>query len=122
MANTAGLPTTLTDRVLNAARDLPSMLNAAEAADPATADKWTGKALIFSKTPWGTLAVAGVAWVSGKYGFGWDANTCDLIGGAGLIVGAYLMRLVTELPITGIFSKATVAQVVVKAASAGTGA
>lgn len=110
--NTAGAPTTPRDQVVASAKDLPDFIRKATAFDPDTAAKWTGKALLASKTPWGTLAVPLVAYLASRYGFGWDDSTCALVAGAGVLVGSYLMRLVTELPITGIFRKSTPAETI----------
>jgi hypothetical protein len=114
--NSAGTPTTRTDQIIAAGRDLPNFLARAEQLDPPTADKWTGKALIASKSPWGTFAGAGVTWLVTKYGLGWDQTACDLVAGGAVLIFAYAMRLVTELPITGLFTKATAAQAAAKAA------
>ncbi len=57
-----------------------------------------------SKSSWGTLAVAAVAWVSARYGIGLDETTCSLIGGVAVIVGSYLMRLLTKQPIAAVVS------------------
>lgn len=113
--NSAGQPTTQTDQVLAIGRDFPDMLKKAELLDPPLADKWTGKPLIESKSPWGTLAGGIVAWLVTKYGLGWDQATCDLVAGAAVLAASYAMRMLAELPITGIFTKATVAQVVATA-------
>lgn len=118
--NSAGLATTPTDQVVSSARDLPDLINKAAAFDPAFAAKFTGQALIASKSPWGSLAGGVVAWLATKYGFGWDQATCDLVAGAGVLVGAYIMRYVTEHPITGFFRKATPQEAAVEASAVAT--
>ncbi len=94
-------PQTPADRAVALAQSVPDLVNRLQTADPALAQQLEGKALLASKTPWGTLACAGVAYVATKYGFHWDETTVDLVSGAGLLVGAYLMRLVTTSPIAG---------------------
>lgn len=108
--NSAGLPTTSTDQITAMARDVPDLIAKAATVDPDLASKWTGKALVASKTPWGTLAGGIVAWLASKYGFGWDQATTDLVAGAGVLVMSFVMRSISELPITGFFRKATVAE------------
>ncbi len=70
-------------------------------ADPkALAEQLTGKALIASKTPWGTLAGGIVGFLVARYGLGWDQGTQTLVAGAGVLVGSYIMRWITTSPIT----------------------
>ncbi|HXT81395.1 MAG TPA: hypothetical protein VN702_17655 [Acetobacteraceae bacterium] len=92
---------------ITAARDMPSLIANLKTVDPALAAPLEGKALLASKTPWGTLAVAVVSWAASRYGFGWDDQTCALIAGLGIVGGSYLMRALTSSPITGWFKKAT---------------
>ena len=87
------------------ASSLPALVANVRAIDPALATQLEAKPIAMSKSPWGTLAVAGAAWASAKFGFGWDAATDDLVGGAGLLIGAYLMRWVTNQPIAGWFKR-----------------
>lgn len=117
---TTGAPTTKADQAIAVARDVPDLIQRAAAVDPTLAAKWTGEALIASRSPWGTLAGGIVTWIAGRYGFGWDAGTCSLIAGVGVLAAAYAMRMITEHPITGIFRKATVAEAVQTATVAAT--
>jgi hypothetical protein len=64
----------------------------------------TGKALLASKSPWGTIAGGLVGWLAAHYGLGWDQTTCNLIAGGGVILASYAMRWLTTQPITGIFT------------------
>ena len=66
----------------------------------------SGKALIASKTPWGVLLTALVAYGASKYGVGWSEQTCELVAGAGVLVGSYAMRYLSPGRITGLFGKA----------------
>lgn len=95
------VPQTAADRAVAAAQSVPDLVNKLQAADPALAQQLEGKALLASKTPWGTLACAGVAYAAAKWGLHWDETTVDLVAGGGLVVGAYLMRAVTASPIAG---------------------
>ena len=115
---TTGAPTTITDQVVGAAQDLPDLINKASTFDPDTAAKWTGKALLASKTPWGTLLVPLVTYLASRYALGWDTNTCTLVAGVGVLVGAYIMRMVTELPITGLLRPATPSEAIAKVTQA----
>lgn len=97
------------NKAVAAAQDVPTLVAEFAAVDPAVAQQIEGKALLASKTPWGTLAVALVAWGAAKYGLGWDTNTDALVGGAGLVLGSYVMRAITNSPISGMFSKTPIA-------------
>lgn len=125
--NSAGQSTSKADQVVAVARDLPDLIEKAASLDPPLAAKFTGEALVWSRTPWGTLAGSVIAWLAAKYGLScgavvaagcWTPETANLLGGIaamfGAWVGAYVMRYVTEHPITGFFRKATVAEVVTK--------
>lgn len=105
--NSANAPTTPADQAVSLARDIPSLIKQAAVIDPDLAAKWTGKSLAASKSPWGSLAGGVVSWLVAHYGIGWDAATCDLVAGAGVLIASYVMRAITELPITGIFRAAT---------------
>lgn len=65
-------------------------------------DVFTGKALIASRSPWGTFAGAGITWLVTHYGFGWDQAMSNLLAGAAVVVASYGMRYITKEPITGI--------------------
>lgn len=115
--NSANAPTTSADRAVTFARDIPSLIRQAAITDPDLAAKWTGKSLAASKSPWGSLAGGVVSWLVAHYGIGWDAATCDLVAGAGVLIASYVMRAITELPITGIFRAATTSEAVAIAAA-----
>jgi hypothetical protein len=63
----------------------------------------TGQALLASKSPWGTLISAVIAWAVARYGFNLDQVSCNLLAGAAVVLGSYAMRLIEKRPITGIF-------------------
>lgn len=93
------------DQLVKDAQSVPDLIARAQTADPQLAQQLQGKALLTSKTPWGTLAVAAVAYASAKWGFGWDEGTVDLVAGLGLLAGAYLMRAITASPIAGLIRR-----------------
>lgn len=96
------------NNVIAAAKDLPDLISKAQTVDPSLATALTGKALIASKTPWGTLLAAAIAYLAGKYALGWSESFCELLAGAGVLVGSYLMRFYSPGRITGFFTKAPV--------------
>ena len=102
MSDTVPTPT-VRDQLVKNAQSLPSLIAAAQTADPALAEALTPKALAASKSPWGTLIVGAVAWASAHYGFGWDDTTCTLVSGVGVLIGSYAMRAITMSPIGGFF-------------------
>lgn len=110
--NMAGNPTTKTDQVLNSARDFPDMLSKAEQFDPPLASKWTGKAILASKTVWGTAVALIVAAAVKRYSLGWDQNFVDLVSGLIVLGTVAGLRAISDGPITGWFTKKTVAEVV----------
>jgi hypothetical protein len=100
------LPIPTRDEAIKAAQSLPDLVNKLQTADPDLAEQLTGKALIYSRTPWGTLLATGIAWAVTKYGIDWDESTCALVSGAVLIAASYFMRWITTTPVMGIFTKA----------------
>ena len=97
------------DEAVAAAKDVPDLVGKLRLADPTLAAQIEGKALLASKTPWGTLACAVVAYVSTRWGFGWSAGTDALVAGGALVLGSYAMRYVTAAPISGMFRHTPVA-------------
>lgn len=95
------------------ATNVPQVARALAVLDPNLAPK----ALIASKTPWGTVAVAAVSGLVTKFGLAcgavatascWTPETVDWVAGvatlAGTVVGSYVMRYMTKAPIAGIVS------------------
>lgn len=70
--------------------------------DPPSDWVFTGKALIASRTPWGTIGGGILAWVLTRYGFALDPATCNFISGIAIVLASYAMRYVTDEPITGV--------------------
>lgn len=94
----------ITNVVIAAAQDVPQLVAGLETVDPAMADAIKGKALLASKTPWGVLLAGVASWAVSHYGLGWNATTTDMMAGAGVLLGSYLMRYISPARITGIFS------------------
>jgi hypothetical protein len=97
---------TTRDDAIKAAQSLPDLVNKLQTVDPALATQLAGKSLVMSRTPWGTLAATGVAYLSTRYGLGWSEGFSATVAGVGLLAGSYFMRWITTTPIMGIFTKA----------------
>jgi len=104
---TTSAPTTR-DRIIGDARNAPELLAQAQKFDPAIAAALTGKALIASKTIWGTLATMGISWTVTKYGLGWSDQTDAYVSGLLVMAATAALRDITMTPITGWFTKAPV--------------
>ncbi len=104
--NSAGTPTTKRDQLIGMAKDVPDLIAKARTFDPDLAASLTGKALLASKTVWGTLAAMVVSWAVTRWGLGWDADTCAEVSGV-LVMGATAgLRAITKAPVTGIVTPA----------------
>lgn len=88
---------------VNGARDLPDLVNKLSAVDPALAQQITGKALIASKSVYGTVIAAGLTWAVTKYGLNWDANLVDAVSGVVVLVASAVLRKFSTVPITSFF-------------------
>ncbi|MDB5405410.1 MAG: hypothetical protein JWL84_322 [Rhodospirillales bacterium] len=95
--------TVAVDDAVAAAKSLPDLVNKVSVADPSLALALQSKALIASKTPWGTLLATGAAYLSAKYGLGWSESFCELIALGGMLVGSYAMRAISPGRISGLF-------------------
>ena len=108
--------TPIRDQIIAGAKSAPELLAVAQIVDPAMAASLTPKALIASKTPWGTLACSAIGWLVTKYGMActsavatkcWTPEDVNLAAGLvamlGAVVGSYLMRFVSSSPIAGVF-------------------
>jgi hypothetical protein len=96
--------TDLKSRMIENARSLPHLISMAREASPSFAAQLQPKALVASKTVWGTILLPLLTFVSAKYGLGWDDDTCTTI--AGLVVAgcAVVFRWMTKGPIGGVVS------------------
>ena len=92
------------DEAVAAAKDLPGLIEKLKTIDPTLSAALTTKPLAMSMTPWGTLAAAVVGWGASRYGLGWDASTCSLVAGVGVVIGAYAMRSISVVRIAGLFT------------------
>jgi hypothetical protein len=111
---TTGVPTTHADQAVGLARDVPDLIAKASTLDPSLAEKWTGKALIASKTFWGSIGVLVVSAIVKRYSLGWDQDTVDLIVGSLDLVAFAGLRYISTTPITGWFRAATPAETIAK--------
>jgi|SRR5882724_9922115 len=91
----------INDAVANA-QHMQGLVERLRAVDPALAQAIEGKALIASKTPWGTAVATLAAYISSKYALGWDESTDELVALGGMLVGSYIMRMISPARITGI--------------------
>ncbi len=107
-----GAPTTRADQVVAMSRDVPDLIQRASALDPELARKFTGQALAQSRTPWGNVAGYAVTWLASYYGLGWSPETCAILAGVAVMIFSYIMRYITENPITGFFHRATAAEAI----------
>ena len=92
------------NEAIAAAKSLPNLVANLYALDPALATQLESKPLLASKTPWGTLAAGVIAWISSRYGFGFDETTCGLLSGVAVLIGSYVMRALTKQPIAGVLT------------------
>lgn len=68
-----------------------------------------GKALLASKSPWGTLLIGVIAYVASKWGLQLDDQTTDLIAGFAVLIGAYAARYFVQHPIRSVLPTTTTA-------------
>ena len=100
--------TALENMAVRDARDLPDLVGKLAAIDSPLAAQLAGKALVASRTPWGTLLVPVVAWLALRYGLGWTPELDTAVAGVLVLLCSYLMRLLTSAPITGLFHASAV--------------
>src|SRR5580658_3740546 len=90
-----------TNAAVRAAQDMPALVANLRTVNPDLAQQIEGKALIASKSPWGTLACSAVGFLAAKYGLTctvasaaaancWTPDTVNLIGGAAAMAGAFI--------------------------------
>jgi hypothetical protein len=106
MSATAPKPN-LQDHLVAAARSMPELIASAQAMDPALAEQLTGKALVYSKTVWGTPIVMVVSWAASRYALGWDPATCSAVAGAITWGAVIVLRSITRAPIVGVLTVPT---------------
>lgn len=83
-----------------AARSLPDLVGRLSAIDPALAVQLQTKLIWQSKTPWGVLLIYALTWLSARYGLQLDPAATQLVAGAGVLLGSFVMRLVTRQPVS----------------------
>ena len=116
---TSGLVARMAPIVAQDAKALPNLINALTDLDPTLVQPVQAKALIASKTPWGTAVGLLVGWGAAKAGLMcttatlaagncWTQGTVDLVTGGcvlvGTIIGSYVMRYISPAPIGGVLS------------------
>ena len=89
--------------VVRQAQSVPDLINGIKKADPEAALQLTTKPLAFSRTPPFTVGVVLFTWMSTKYGFGWDADTVNVVTLVALTVISYVMRSITTQATAGVF-------------------
>lgn len=123
MSTTTSTPTpAATSAAITAARDLPTLINNLQSANPQLAAQLVPQALAASRTPWGTIVGTGVGWAVAHYGLAcsvasaavancWSQDTINIMTGVGVIVGtlvgSYIMRYISVSPIKGLFTTPT---------------
>lgn len=96
---TALCATPMVNAAIARARSLPELI---ASLPPSMAVQLETKPLLLSRSPPAVLLATGIAWVSTKYGLGWDDTLDSLIAGGVLLLVGYLMRMVTRQPTAGI--------------------
>jgi hypothetical protein len=92
---------------VKAAQSLPDLIAKLSVANPTMADQLTSKSLITSKSLYGTPIVTAIAFLSAKYGLGWDDTTVNLVSLFVLLAASAGFRLLTKSPIGGVFTSGT---------------
>lgn len=105
---TPTLITQAADDAISSAKGAPELVAKLQTADPELAQQIEGKALFASRTPAGVFLATAIAYVSTKYGLGWDPAFVAMVSGGVLLVAAYALRAITTSPITGWFKKSPV--------------
>ena len=93
--------TPMVNAAIARARTLPELI---ASLPPSLAAQLETKPLLLSKSPPGVLIASVIAWVSTRYGIGWDDTTCSLITGVVLLLAGYALRAITRQPVAGIVS------------------
>ena len=102
-------PQNMRDRLVQQAQSFPHYVSMAETFDPAIAAALEGKALLASKTVWGTAITMAVTWGVSRYGLGWSPDVCAQVAGALTMVATVVLRSLTKTPVTGIVSNPGIA-------------
>lgn len=95
----------LRNQLVSDAKSVPDLIAKAKQVDPSFAEQLAGKSLLSSKSPPAIALAAVLAWVSTKYGLGWDQSTVDVLTLIIGVVAAYGMRAITRGPITTLVAK-----------------
>lgn len=90
----------------NSKPELIGHLERAGAGD--VAESIEGKALIAARSPWGVIIFYIIGVLLGKYGIALSPEHTQILAGAFVLVGGYVMRIITHAPITGIVNPQSV--------------
>ena len=97
------------DKAIATSASKTELVDKLQVVAPDLAAALVGKALIASKSPWGTIAGTVIGYVVAKYVLGWDENTQQVLAGAVVLAftaaAAYIMRYFTSAPIVAIVAK-----------------
>ena len=66
------------------------------------AESLEGKALLKSRSPWGTLFCGIFGFVATRYGLHLGDTAVTILSGLAVLVGGFAMRVVTHQPISGL--------------------
>lgn len=80
------------DSVISAAKDVPTLVAAAKASDPALYAALTKTG---AGNQWYPVAVSAVSWLAAKYAVGWDATTCSAVAAVVLAAGTGVVHWLT---------------------------
>lgn len=90
------------DAAVAAASSFHSFVSNLERVNPALAQQFESKPLLYSKSVWGVALTYAVGLLSTRLGLGLDEHTADLVTGAVLLLVAAVLRRLTRRPIAGI--------------------
>lgn len=99
------------DQAVSAANGLPDLVSKLGAVDPALATQLTGKAAIYSKTPWGVAAVMILSWLVSHYGLSLGSDSITLIVGLAGFAGSMIMRWFANAPLTSVLPVSSIVSV-----------
>lgn len=103
---TVSMPSWMQDTVssiLASAKSWPEKLVELRKLDPAVAEQFEGKLLIYSKSPPAIVVAYVLSWLVARYGIGWSPEFTSTVAGVVVGIAAYGMRYITRAPIAGVY-------------------
>ena len=100
--DTSAIP--IRDQIIARATGFNSLVRAAQAYDPALAEKLTTKAAIYSKTNWAVPLSLLIAFAASHYGFALDTDATALIICAVGTITTWVMRRLSTGAVAGVVS------------------